>query len=58
MNSLWGVLNNHPNGLPVEGCQHHPMGVYLKCMIGGVCTKSLGFMDPCRGGVENTLVRL
>jgi len=37
------------------GVNNPPMGVYLKCMIGGVCTKSWGFMDPRRGGVENTL---
>jgi len=47
---LGGVLNNHPNGLPVGWCQHPPNGGSSEMHDwGGVCTKSRGFMEPGRG---------
>jgi len=48
---LEGLLNNHHNGLPVEGCQHPPMGVHLKCMIGGGCAQNHGGSWTPAGGV-------
>jgi len=41
------------------GCQHTPNGGSSEMHDwGGVCTKSRGFMDPRRGGVEKSLLDL
>jgi len=56
MNSLWRVLNYHPNGLPVGGVNTPPpnRGSSERHDWRGV-HKITGFMDPPGGGVENTL---
>jgi len=39
-----------------EGVNTPPMGVHLKCMIGGGVHKITGVHGPPQGGVENTLI--
>jgi len=57
MNSLrpWEVLDNHPNGLPVGGCQHPPNGGSSEMHDWGGVHKITGVHGPPQGGVENTL---
>jgi len=56
MNSLGGGGVGQPSQwTPGEGCQHPPMGVHLKCMIGGCAQNHGGSWTPAGGGVENTL---
>jgi len=44
------VLNNHPNGLPVGGCQHPPNGGSSEMHDWGCVHKITGVHGPPQGG--------